>query len=228
MSNQPTIVVLAAGAGSRFDGSGHKLEQPLGEGSVIGQTLRNVLAARMPVVVVTTPRLADAVARLVASRDVIVLPEVGTAGSLPLGMGYSISTGVTARPDAAGWLILPGDMPLVQPATLRAVGEALAEHPVVVAQHRGLRGHPVGFSPELYSELAGLTGDDGARRVVARYPAFGLEVDDAGVLADIDTPDDLKAVRERSAAILATGAAQPPRAANAAKAPKAPQAAGRR
>jgi molybdenum cofactor cytidylyltransferase len=221
MNNRPTIVVLAAGAGNRFHASGHKLEQPLGELSVIGQTLRNVLASLMPVVVVTTPRLAAAVACLVASRDVIVLPEVGTAGSLPLGMGYSISTGVTARPDAAGWLILPGDMPLVQPATLRAVGDALAEHPVVVAQHRGLRGHPVGFSPELYSELAGLSGDDGARRVVARYPSFGVELDDPGVLMDIDTPDDLQALRQRHAAIVAAAAAPP-------GAPATPQPAARR
>jgi molybdenum cofactor cytidylyltransferase len=220
MNNRPTIVVLAAGAGHRFHGPGHKLEQAFGELSVIGQTLRNVLASLMPVVVVTTPRLADAVARIVASRDVIVLPEVGTAGSLPLGMGYSISTGITARPDAAGWLILPGDMPLVQPATLRAVGEALAEHPVVVAQHRGLRGHPVGFSTELYSELAGLTGDEGARRVVARYPSFGVEADDAGVLMDIDTPDDLQAARDRNAAIVA--------AAVVPQAPDAPQPAARR
>jgi molybdenum cofactor cytidylyltransferase len=224
MNNRPTIVVLAAGAGNRFHASGHKLEQPLGELSVIGQTLRNVLASLMPVVVVTTPRLAAAVACLVASRDVIVLPEVGTAGSLPLGMGYSISTGVTARPDAAGWLILPGDMPLVQPATLRAVGDALAEHPVVVAQHRGLRGHPVGFSPELYSELAGLSGDDGARRVVARYPSFGVELDDPGVLMDIDTPDDLQALRQRHAAIVAAAAAPP----GAPAAPATPQPAARR
>jgi molybdenum cofactor cytidylyltransferase len=40
-----------------------------------------------------------------------------------------------------------------------------------------------------------LTGDEGARRLVARYPAHGVEVDDPGVLIDVDTQDDLIALR---------------------------------
>jgi molybdenum cofactor cytidylyltransferase len=64
----------------------------------------------------------------------------------------------------------------------------------VYAQYRGRRGHPVGFAAELYSELVALSGDEGARRVVARYPVHGEEVDDAGVLVDVDTQDDLAAV----------------------------------
>ena len=92
-----------------------------------------------------------------------------------------------------GWIVLPGDMPLVRPSTLQAVARELEQHPVAYAQHRGRRGHPVGFAAELYSELATLTGDEGARRLVARYPAFGLEVDDPGVLLDVDTEDDLRA-----------------------------------
>jgi molybdenum cofactor cytidylyltransferase len=40
-----------------------------------------------------------------------------------------------------------------------------------------------------------LTGDEGARRLVARYPAQGVEVDDPGVLLDVDTEDDLARVR---------------------------------
>jgi len=55
----------------------------------------------------------------------VVLPEVGSDDATPLGMGYSIGAGVSARPDASGWLILPGDMPMVQPATLRAVAREL-------------------------------------------------------------------------------------------------------
>ena len=53
----------------------------------------------------------------------------------------------------------------------------------------------MGFSSELYSELIALDGDDGARRLVARYPAHGAELDDPGVLVDIDTLEDLAALR---------------------------------
>jgi molybdenum cofactor cytidylyltransferase len=76
-------------------------------------------------------------------------------------------------------------------------GELLAavHHAVAHAQYRGRRGHPVGFAAELYSELVRLDGDEGARRVVARYPAFALEVDDPGAVVDIDTPTELEAAR---------------------------------
>jgi molybdenum cofactor cytidylyltransferase len=53
----------------------------------------------------------------------------------------------------------------------------------------------VGFGTELYSELVRLSGDEGARRLVARYPAHGVEVDDPGVLLDVDTVADLERVR---------------------------------
>jgi molybdenum cofactor cytidylyltransferase len=191
----PVVVVLAAGSGSRFRGLEHKLAQALGASSVLGMTLSQVLASRLQVVVVTTAALADIARGSVATRDIVILPDAEAAGALPLGMGYSIACGVSARPDAPGWLILPGDMPLVRPATLQAVASDLRHHAVAYAQHQGRRGHPVGFSAELYSELAALGGDDGARRVVARYPAHGVEVDDPGVLIDIDTEADLESLR---------------------------------
>ena len=206
MAARPAVIVLAAGKGSRFLGTEHKLAQSLGGLTVLGATLRHAIASHLQVVVVTTEALADVARRSVAARDVIVLPEVGAPGHAGLGMGYSISVGVAARPEAGGWLILPGDMPQVQPATLQAVARQLAHHPAVYAQYKGRRGHPVGFSTELYSELIMLSGDEGARRLIARYPALGLEVADPGVLVDVDTLDDLDSVRR---AELNLGASAP-------------------
>jgi molybdenum cofactor cytidylyltransferase len=203
MKARPAVVVLAAGTGSRFAAPGHKLTQRLGASTVLGATLRHAIASHLPVVVVTTDALADVARRHVASRDVVVLPAVGTPGPHPLGMGFSIATGVAARPDAPGWLVLPGDMPMVQSASLLAVAAALEHHPVAYAQHRGRRGHPVGFGAELYSELVTLSGDEGARRLVARYPAHGIELEDPGVLVDVDTEADLERVRLSEAAQLA-------------------------
>ena len=195
MTSRPVVVVLAAGSGSRFAGPSHKLGQSLGGSSVLGQTLRHALASHLPVIVVTTEALAGEAQLSVASRDIVTLPSVGSASEVPLGMGYSIAAGVSARPNASGWLVLPGDMPMVRPSSLLAVAQALEQHPIAFAQHQGRRGHPVGFSAELYSELSVLSGDGGARRLLARYPAHALELDDPGVLVDIDTEADLRLVR---------------------------------
>jgi molybdenum cofactor cytidylyltransferase len=197
MNFRPTIIVLAAGKGSRFQGDSHKLEQDIGSESVLDSTLRNVLGCGLPYIVVTTQALVPAARRHVAARDIVVLPDADSHVSL--GMGYSIASGVCARSSAPGWLVLPADMPLVKCETLSAVADALQHHPVTYAQYRGRRGHPVGFAAELYSELATLSGDEGARRLTARYPAWGVEVDDPGVLLDVDTLEDLSEVRARHA-----------------------------
>lgn len=195
MKSRPAVVVLAAGRGSRFRGLHHKLVQTLGASTVLATTISNALATQMPVLVVTTEPLAEMVSHHVATRDMVVLPPVGSPAAQALGMGYSIAAGVAARSDASGWLILPADMPMIQTSTLRQVADELDGNAIAYAQHRGLRGHPVGFSAELYSELVMLTGDEGARRLLARYPAMGVEVDDPGVLLDVDTEDDLDRVR---------------------------------
>jgi molybdenum cofactor cytidylyltransferase len=212
MKSRVVLVVLAAGQGSRFGSGGHKLSQKLGSSTVLGTTLGHALMSQLSVIVVTTAALA-ALARLtVAADDVVVIPEVGgmhkeatkktaNMSDATLGMGYSIAHGVLARPQASGWLILPGDMPMVQPSTLQAVAEQLEHHAVVYAQHLGRRGHPVGFGAELYSELVALQGDEGARRLIARYPSHPVDVQDAGVLMDVDTPDDLEQARQSHAAI---------------------------
>ena len=201
MRIRPTIVVPAAGRGSRFGGPLHKLEQPFEGGTVLGATLRHAIETQLPVLVVTTAALAPLVARQVATRDILVL----SSGEAARGMGYTIAAGVAERSGSPGWIVLPADMPLLRPSTVLAVATALEQHPVVYAQYRGRRGHPVAFAAELYSELILLDGDDGARRVVARYPSHGQDVDDPGALLDVDTVTDLDLLRASAAAQTAGG-----------------------
>lgn len=198
MKTPPTIVVLGAGRGSRYTGARHKLVEPLVDDaeagfldSVMGHTLRNALATGLPVIVVTTPRLVDLAAAVLAKRDIVVPADASG------GMGDSIAAGVAARPGAGGWLVMPADMPLVRPATMAAVAAGIGRHPVAYAQYLGRRGHPVAFGAELFSELVRLSGDEGARRVLARFPGQAVEVDDPGVLLDMDTEADLASLRAR-------------------------------
>jgi molybdenum cofactor cytidylyltransferase len=210
----PTVIVLAAGMGTRFRGAGHKLAQMLADqdsgdaAPVLSLTLRHAIASRLPVLVVTTAELAPLAHEEVAARDVIVVPSA--AHIRGRGMGDSIAAGVAARADATGWVLLPGDMPRVKPGTLLAVANALDAHSVAFAQHQGRRGHPVGFSAELYSELIGLTGDEGARRLVARYPSHPVDVLDPGVLIDIDTAADLDEQRTGADSGFKPSAFSPP------------------
>ena len=195
MRTRPAIIVTAAGSGSRFGGALHKLEQPFEGSTVLAVTVRHAIQTQLPVVVVTTAARAPRLATLLAARDIVVL----SAAEAARGMGATIASGVVERSGAPGWLVLPGDMPLVLPGSMLAVAGALEQHPVAYAQYRGRRGHPVAFAAELYSELIQLSGDDGARRVMLRYPAHGQEVDDRGVLLDVDTPADLEVLRQVAA-----------------------------
>ena len=194
MKNEPAVVVLAAGAGSRYRGTRHKLSEQLGGDSVLVRTLRNAIASEMSVVLVISEALIDEAQGLIAPEDMVVVDLRSQTG---WGMGDSIAAGVSIHASATGWLVLPADMPLVRPSSLRAVADALDQQPIAFAQHRGRRGHPVGFGAELFSELVMLKGDEGARRLLARYPTAAVELDDPGVLFDIDTVDDLAVAQRR-------------------------------
>lgn len=159
-------------------------------------TVRQVIDSGLPMLVVTSPDRVDDMTRLVARRDVLVATP-SSAGGRGAGVNRAIAAAVGARASAAGWLLLPASMALVRPSSLQRVAAALAEHPLVYAQHGGRRGQPVGYGPELYSELIDLAGDDAALRLLTRYPALGIEVDDPGVLMSIATEQALLAARDR-------------------------------
>ena len=167
----PTVIVLASGRGERFTASGghtHKLQALLAGKPVLQHTLDAVIASGLP----------------------WHLEDAGHPG-----MGDSIAAAVRATPDATGWLVLPGDLPLVRSDTLRAVARALAQHAVVIPLYQGVRGHPVGFSAACRDQLLALKGNQGAAPVVIAQEAMNsvaiLELDDVGVVTDIDTMDDL-------------------------------------
>ena len=163
------VLVLASGRGERFQasgGSGSKLQALLAGKPVLEHTLDAVRASGLP----------------------FHLEDAGHAG-----MGDSIAAAMRATRDAPGWLILPGDLPLVRPETLRAVAAALQSHAVVVPVYRGQRGHPVGFAIACGPQLSVLEGNQGAAPVLRTWGAMELEADDAGTVTDIDTLDDLAA-----------------------------------
>jgi molybdenum cofactor cytidylyltransferase len=164
----PVVLVLASGRGERFAASG-------GHGS----KLQALLAGR--------PVLEHTLAAVRASGLPFHLEDAGHPG-----MGDSIAAGVRATKDAGGWLVLPGDLPLVAPQSLRAVAAALADASLVLPMYQGARGHPVGFGPEHGPALQALSGAEGAAAIVRAARPLRLELDDPGIVTDIDTVADLE------------------------------------
>jgi len=111
------------------------------------------------------------------------------------GQGSSISVGASGlAPGTESVIIALGDQPdlpdEVVPALLatwRRTGRA-----IVAPVYRGVQGTPVLFAAEVFAELAALTGDTGARGVVAARPERVARVSfDTAMPADVDTPEDL-------------------------------------
>jgi molybdenum cofactor cytidylyltransferase len=110
------------------------------------------------------------------------------------GMGTSLAAGVRAAAEADGWVLALADMPFLRPETIRVIAKAISDGAAIAAPaYRGERGHPVGFARRFLEELSALHGDSGARALLDRHPDWvtAYEVEDPGVLRDIDKPSDL-------------------------------------
>jgi len=188
-------ILLAAGYSKRF--GSNKLLQALPAGSPQAGTpialasARHFLEGLPDSVAVVRPR-AQRLARILrdAGCNTVLCKNAGE------GMGTSLAAGVRATSDADGWIVALADMPFIRPETIRIVAKALRDGAAIAApSFRGERGHPVGFARRFLEELSSLRGDDGARQLLKQHPeSLTLyEVDDPGVVRDIDKPSDLEA-----------------------------------
>jgi molybdenum cofactor cytidylyltransferase len=187
MRSRPIVgLLLAAGAATRFGGD--KLVAPLPDGSSVGvAALRNLTGALDAVVAVVRPeddRLATALAA--EGARVTACPFAAD------GMSSSLAWGVRASPLARAWLVVLADMPWIRPESVARVADAMRTGAAIAAPSwRGARGHPVGFAGSFFFELAALSGDEGAKAILARHRVQLIPVEDQGVVRDVDRPEDL-------------------------------------
>ena len=187
VSTLPAAILLAAGSSQRF--GAHKLSHlidgvPMALKSAI--TLQSALGA-----ILVGMRPQDALAPTLSGHGLNVI----FCDRAPEGMGGTLAQVVAAAPaDASGYIIALADMPFIHVDSIRAVAAALQGGAKLAAPtYRGQRGHPVGLAASYRDELLALKGDAGARDIIKRDLALMqlIEVDDPGVLRDIDTPGDL-------------------------------------
>lgn len=190
-------VILAAGGGTRMGGVAKALLRH-GQRSYL-QCIVDAIApddtgARGDLVVVVGPPFGDAVAAHARELGLSVVdnpaPERGMASSVALGFAALVETSAVN----AAWL-WPVDHPDVRVETLHAIANALGTHDACIPRHAGRGGHPPLVARRLWPALAACTDSpQGARSVLAACDAVTVEVADPGVIRDVDTPADARAL----------------------------------
>ena len=113
----------------------------------------------------------------------------------------SVLAGLNAadHPGVRGLLVTPVDAPLVRPSTIFTILQAFdSTHAAIVrATYRGQHGHPVIFSRAVFDELRRADPAIGAKAVVRAHAheVLNVDVEDGGVVQDVDDPDDYARLR---------------------------------
>lgn len=184
-------VVLAAGMATRM-GSNKLLAEFHGE-PLVRRVVKSVEAsAARPIVVVIGHEHASVCAAL-AGTETILVPNPDYRD----GLSTSLRTGIKEVEACDAAIILLGDMPAIPSSLIDkmiAAYDPKSARAICVATHNGRRGNPVLFGGKFFPELMTISGDVGARQVVARHPNLVCEVEagDDGPAIDIDTPEDLE------------------------------------
>jgi molybdenum cofactor cytidylyltransferase len=156
-----------------------------------------VLASRARPVIIVTGHQRERVEGVLAGLPVEFVHNPNYAD----GLGTSLKTGIAALPaEVDGAVVCLGDMPQVDAALIDRLINAIDPDKgalVAVPTIDGKRGNPVVWSRRFFPDLMTVEGDVGARHLIGRYGEAVAEVpvSNTAVLADIDTPQALEALK---------------------------------
>jgi molybdenum cofactor cytidylyltransferase len=187
-----TGVVLAAGASRRLGRPKQVL--PYRDTTLLGATLDLARGVGFHQLIVTLGGAAREV------RDAVPLDGVDVVVVEDFGSGCSASLRVALRqvdPQAAGIVLMLGDQPRLEPATVRRIVTDGPAADITVCRYADGLGHPFWFSRNMFDELSQLRGDKGVWKLLqsGRHPLREIAVDGPAPL-DVDTWDDYRRLIE--------------------------------
>ena len=181
------VVLLAAGSGSRFSGTQHKLLTQVEGKSIFEWALQHAIDAQIgPIAVVYG---AVDLPRPPSAQNVNFLHNAnwqsGMASSVQCGLQWASSLGLQSV------VIGLGDQPCIPPSAWISVAQTAS--PLAVATYQGVRANPVKIHAEFFSHIP-TTGDIGARSLLRSHSELVTEVPCSGSGIDVDRAEDIDLV----------------------------------
>ena len=194
-----SAIVLAAGESRRMG----QIKQLLDWGGkpLLGHVLDSLRSSSVDEIILVLGYEAERILERVATPQVqmVLNPDYRS------GMLSSLKQGLKAiQPQAEAFLIVLADQPEIPPRLIhRLIDEFRSVRPaksIVIPSYQGRRGHPALFGAKYRAEILQLSGETGARQILARHPdeILTLEMDHDAVVIDVDTEEDYLKYRERS------------------------------
>jgi molybdenum cofactor cytidylyltransferase len=181
-------IVLAGGYSSRANT--FKMTLPLGQRSVLEQTISKFegLCSRVIVVAGFKAELIQEEMAKIANKNAFSFQiKVVYNENFHQGMFTSIQKGCN-EVTAATFFITPGDSPLVKKETVQRISEHKGNVVIPSFQYKG--GHPIKLSNQVKQKILETNQESNLRAVLNSYEKEYINVDDPGVIMDVDTLED--------------------------------------
>lgn len=196
MTHTSTALILSAGFSSRM--GSFKPLLPLGGITVLEHSVSLFRSAGVDDIRVVTGHRSAELEPLLKRLGVRTILNIRYRE----GMFSSVIAGTeTIGADVDSFFILPVDIPLVRPVTIRWLlkERTLTASDVLYPCFQGRRGHPPLISGRLAGSLASWSGVDGLRGALAQWEsrAREIEVPDEHILNDMDTPESYVELTEK-------------------------------
>jgi len=182
-------MLLAAGESKRM-GKPKQL-MPLGQSTIVEQTINNLLDSTLDELIVVVGNRAEEIIRAIANKPI----KIAVNQNYQQGMSSSIIAGLhMINHQAQAVMLILGDQPFIASSTINKLISEFHSHDkgIAIPIYKGRRGHPVIFSMRYKEELLKVKGDIGGKQIIKDHSDDILEVavDSEGILIDINTMND--------------------------------------
>ena len=193
--NNLAAIIAAAGYSSRM--KSFKALLPLGESTVVENAVNIFLESGIKDISVVTGHRADDLKPVLEKLGVKFIYNANFAE----GMFSSLTAGIKSLASTVeGFFLLPVDNPIVNKETIEKLCHAFftTDLSIFYPKYKAMRGHPPLISSRYIPEILTWEGTGGMRAILEKYEkdALDIEVEDRGVLLDMDTPEDYQTMLE--------------------------------